>query len=232
MAFAVEDFHDLVRLLEQHPEWRAQLRRLLLPDELLTLPELIRSLALRVEELAEAQRRTDERLGELAEAQRRTADAVHTLVERMGDLDTRVGKVVGELLELRYERHAGAYFGRLLRRVRMVGDDERETLLEAGEASGTLAETEANTIRLSDLILRGRRRDDGQETLATVEVSVGVGTGDVERASKRAALLGRIRPTLPVVAGEWMTPDAREMAAGTGVWAVLNGEVVPPGIHA
>ena len=44
----------------------------------------------------------------------------------------------------------------------------------------------------------------------------------------RAALLGRLRPTLPVVAGEWMTPEARDMAAATGVWAVLNGEVVSP----
>ncbi|MCX7623940.1 MAG: hypothetical protein N2Z82_09365, partial [Thermomicrobium sp.] len=39
VSFTVEDFTDLVRLLEQYPEWRAQLRRLLLSEELLTLPE-------------------------------------------------------------------------------------------------------------------------------------------------------------------------------------------------
>ncbi|MCX2728182.1 hypothetical protein OO015_11840 [Thermomicrobium sp. 4228-Ro] len=39
MAFTVQDFEDLVRLLELHPEWRAQLRRLLLTEELLTVPE-------------------------------------------------------------------------------------------------------------------------------------------------------------------------------------------------
>lgn len=38
MAFTVEAFHDLVRLLEQHPQWRAQLRRMLLTDQLLDEP--------------------------------------------------------------------------------------------------------------------------------------------------------------------------------------------------
>jgi len=37
MTFTVSDYADLVRLLNEHPEWRAELRRLLLSDELLTL---------------------------------------------------------------------------------------------------------------------------------------------------------------------------------------------------
>jgi hypothetical protein len=31
----LQDFHDLVGILEQHPEWRAELRRLVLTEELL-----------------------------------------------------------------------------------------------------------------------------------------------------------------------------------------------------
>ena len=56
MAFSVEEFRDLMRLLEKHPEWRAELRRMVLTDELLALPSLVR-------ELVEAQRRSEERLG-------------------------------------------------------------------------------------------------------------------------------------------------------------------------
>jgi len=41
MAFTIEDFRDLVRILEQKPEWRAELRRLLLTEELLALPERV-----------------------------------------------------------------------------------------------------------------------------------------------------------------------------------------------
>jgi hypothetical protein len=38
MSFTIDDFPDLLRLLEAHPEWRAELRRVLLGDEILALP--------------------------------------------------------------------------------------------------------------------------------------------------------------------------------------------------
>jgi len=58
MAFSVEEFRDLLRLLEERPEWRADLRRVVLTDELLALPSLVRK-------LTEAQRRSEERLGRM-----------------------------------------------------------------------------------------------------------------------------------------------------------------------
>ncbi len=45
MAFTVADFHDFVRLLWENPQWRAELRRLVLTDELLELPDLVRRIA-------------------------------------------------------------------------------------------------------------------------------------------------------------------------------------------
>ncbi|MFQ5595505.1 MAG: hypothetical protein ACE5HA_15260, partial [Anaerolineae bacterium] len=72
MAFTVRDYQDMVRLLEQHPDWQAELRRLLLADDFLALPAIVR-------DLAEAQQRTEARLERLeatvqslAEAQERT----------------------------------------------------------------------------------------------------------------------------------------------------------------
>jgi hypothetical protein len=64
----INDLHDLVRLLREHPEWQAELRRLILTDELLELPSLVR-------QLVEAQRRTEEQVAQLTEAQRRTEEA-------------------------------------------------------------------------------------------------------------------------------------------------------------
>ncbi|HJY82880.1 MAG TPA: hypothetical protein VKK81_17570 [Candidatus Binatia bacterium] len=37
MSFTVEEFRDLIRILEEKPEWRAELRRWVLSDELLSL---------------------------------------------------------------------------------------------------------------------------------------------------------------------------------------------------
>lgn len=63
MAITVNDLHDLIRLLEEHPEWRAEMRRVLLTDELLQLPDLVR-------DLIEAQRRTEQQVAELVEVTR------------------------------------------------------------------------------------------------------------------------------------------------------------------
>jgi hypothetical protein len=45
MGFTVSDFRDLIWLLEDHPEWRAELRRYVLPLELHDLPSLVSQLA-------------------------------------------------------------------------------------------------------------------------------------------------------------------------------------------
>ncbi|MGQ9555324.1 MAG: hypothetical protein ACUVWR_14585, partial [Anaerolineae bacterium] len=39
MSFTVREFRDLIRILEEHPEWREELRRQVLSEELLRLPE-------------------------------------------------------------------------------------------------------------------------------------------------------------------------------------------------
>ena len=56
-----KDFHDVARLLEEHPEWRAELRRLVLTDDLLTLPAQITRLTGQVAALVDVQTRTDAR---------------------------------------------------------------------------------------------------------------------------------------------------------------------------
>jgi len=109
MAFEVSDYLDLLRLLQEHPEWRAELRRLLLTDEVLTLPQLVRELVeaqrhteTHVAALAEAQRRLEEQMAALTEAQRRTDERVGRLEERVGQVEGRMGHVeerVGRLEE-------------------------------------------------------------------------------------------------------------------------------------
>ena len=66
-----------MRLLEERPEWRREIRRLVLTDELLSLPEQVASLRAatgqrfqeliqQVAELADAQKRTEGEMTELA----------------------------------------------------------------------------------------------------------------------------------------------------------------------
>lgn len=116
MPFTIEDFRDLVRLVEERPEWRAELRRLVLTDELLALPHQVAQLTAQVGVLAEAQRRTDERIAELTEAQRRTDEQlagltaqVTSLTQTVSMLVDVVGELKGGMLELRYRATAASY---------------------------------------------------------------------------------------------------------------------------
>jgi predicted nuclease with TOPRIM domain len=109
------------------------LRRLLLTEELLGLPGLVRELVeaqrrteervggveervSRIEEyiaaLADAQRRTEERVGRveeqiaaLAEAQRRTEERVGRVEERVSQLEERVGRIEGYIAALAEAQH-------------------------------------------------------------------------------------------------------------------------------
>jgi len=111
MGMTIQDLHDLIRLLQEHPDWRAELRRVLLTSELLELPELVREIVaiqrrhselleqhsreiseLRalVVQLIEAQRRTEQRVEELAEAQRRTEQRVEELAEAQRQTEVQI----------------------------------------------------------------------------------------------------------------------------------------------
>ena len=227
MSFRVDDFRDLVRLLEERPEWRSEIRRIVLTDDLLRLPE----------QVARAGKETEQRFQELATRVDALAAQVSSLATRVDALVTQVatlaghaGTVRGESLERRYRTRVFAYFGRVLRRARALTPDEVTTLLEGAMEAGSLADEEAHDLSLADVLVRGRRPEDDSTVYLVVEVSVGVGLDDVERALRRARLLGRTGVTaLPVVAGEWVTPEAADAAQALRVWQLTNGRVVPPG---
>ena len=250
MPFTVEEFRDLVRILEERPEWRAELRRLVLTDELLALPELVQA-------LGEAQRRTEEQVTALAQRVDTLAQRVDTLTQQITALTQQitaltesqrhlmyqvadltgiartlsndVGELKGYGLEYRYRNHFPAYFGGLIRRARLLAGEELVALLEGAVERGELSETEANEVMLADLVLRGRRREDSVEAYLVVEVSWGVGLYDVERAARRAALLGRSGiPAIPVVAGNTVIEEAATLAQMLHVWQVTDGRVTPP----
>lgn len=77
----------------------------------------------------------------------------------------------------------------------------------------------------SDVVMAGRRRDDGAEVYLVTEVSPGVGVGDVTRARVRANILEKLgRPAVAVVAGRRIGPEAGTYAESRGVWQLLNSD--------
>ncbi len=243
MPFTVTDFGDLVRLLEQQPKWRAELRRLVLTDEVLALPQTVQALAEDVRALVEAQRRTDEQLAALTQrvdalaeqmaALGRRVDSltqdVQLMVKRVDSLGQDIGDLKGIGLEFRYQRLAYAYFQRLLRRIHVLSPDELSTLLEDAVDEGRLAQSDMEEIIRADLVVRGQRREDRAEAYLVVELSWGVGPDDVERAAQGAKLLTQLgTPAIPVAAGKALTSEAANLARQLGAWLVMDGRVISP----
>jgi hypothetical protein len=158
----------------------------------------------------------------LAAAQQRTE-------QRIGRLQDDVGDVKGIVLEERYHRRASSYFSRLVRRSHVVAGNELTALLEEAVTRGALSEEATDEIMWADVVVQGQRREDGAEVYLVVEVSWGVGTSDVERAVRRAALLAQAGvQTLPVVAGDHIIDEAAELCRAMQVWQVLDGRVISP----
>jgi len=237
MPFELRDLQDLIRLLREHPDWREELRALLLTQELLTLPTLVRELAETVAHLAdrmdqltqavahltEGQQRLTEGQQRLSEGQQRLTEGQQQLTEGQQRLEVQMGEVRGWALEQRYRTHAPAYFGRLLRQVQPV---DVGVLAEALREQ--LEERELAEVLLADFILTGRlpTPPGPSEIWVVLEVSTTVDRGDVERAQRRAAVLRQARyPAVAVAGGTEATAGARRAAGEAGVALLLDGRI-------
>jgi len=244
MAVTVDDWAQLARLLRENSEIRREFASLLVSEELAGVRSALASLAAaqerteqrlealtgRVEALAEAQIRTEQRLealtgrvDALTEAQIRTEHTVQTLVEEVRGLKDVTGGLRGESLERRYRERAAAYFGKLLRRVRVVSLQDFET-----EVDAALTAEEVDDLLLLDLLVAGRPRaaPTEAEVWLAVEISGRVDRDDVKRAHRRAGFLRRAGfRTVPAVAGEGLTEGAHEEAERLLVVVLVQGRV-------
>ena len=225
----ITDFHDVVRLLEQHPEWRAELRRLVLTEELLALPDQIAELTRQVTRLTEAQARIEERQARTEEWQTRTEARLDSLTGVVKRLNDDVGTLKGKGLETHYRLHGSPFFGSLLRRPHVLSSEELSDILDPSMDQGSLSSDEALEIRRADLVVRGTRREDRTLVYLVVEVSWTIDLEDVERAARRSVHLAKTGlSVMPIVAGETVRPEAAHRAQELKVWQMTNAALVEP----
>jgi hypothetical protein len=228
MAFTIRDMADLTRLLGEHPEWRGELRRLVLTDELLGLPDVVLELTLglrqlteRVDVLTERVDQLTQRVDLLTQRMAQLADGMDQLTQRMDQLLAShqrmlddIGGMKGKMLEMEYGQKASAVFSRVLRRPRAVDPAEMWDVMEA-----RLAPEDLDDVMLADVFVTGTVRSGGaEETMLVVEVSFVVDRYDVERAARRAKLMRQAGfRAVPVAAGVRLTAGSKEAALEEGV---------------
>ncbi len=254
MAVTTIEFHELVRLLETNPRWRAELREVLFPQGFLDLPGAVKG-------LSEAQRRTEEALTRLTERmeqgfaeaavaraeaaadrkriwevmeqgfaeaaadRKRIWKGIERLTDQMYTMTKDVGKLKGLTKEIWYHSRAASIFGLVLTRGHDVTNQAADRLYEAQE-QGLISADERKDTLAADLFWEGREREDGDDVVLVVEVSWLVEDHDVERAGRRAKILRRagVR-ALPVAAGEVWTKEVESSARMFGVVILEDGQL-------
>jgi DNA repair ATPase RecN len=168
MAFTVEDIRDLLEILRQRPEWRAELLGALLGEEFLSLPAQFRGLAeahqrteaeiavlsAEVRALAEAQRRSEEQFASYrAETNRRFAELAAE-VRALAEAQRRTEQRVEELAEAQR---------RTEQRVEELAEAQRQTAQTVRELVEAQRQTDQ---RLNELAEAQRRTEQRLDELA------------------------------------------------------------------
>ncbi len=241
MAFTVNDLHDLVEILYAEPVWRAEIRKLVLTDEILNLPQEIRELAALVRELTEAQLRNEARFtrieSDIVEIKTDVAvlktdvavlkTDVAVLKTDVRQLKTDVAELKGSNLERMVRERPFVYLSRFARRLRPVSDAELGEIVENAIDREDISEAEGEEIKRVDSVAYGRRKRDGVNAYLAVEVSSVVDDHDVSRAVRRSVVLSKAsgQPVMPIVVGKAILPNARTAIEQVdGGWVVFPSE--------
>jgi hypothetical protein len=198
-------------------------------DSTRVLEQGLTALTGEVRKLVAAQSRTEEWVGQLATVMKGLAIAQTHTEQQMQKLAValeRTHSLASDFaewgLEWRHQHRPGAYFGALLRRLRVLSLYELEDELEA-----RLPAAEFEDLLQVDLLLSGqpRSRPEVPEVWLVVEVSAIVDRYDVERAQRRAAALQQAGyRAIPTVSGERITAMAQEAALDGNVLVIQEGE--------
>lgn len=223
-ANAINTIEDLARILRERPEWRDEIRKLVLTDELLTLPQ-------RFSEYAAS---TDRRLDELTQVVQELAKSLQELTQRfeqyaeitnrrVSSLEGRVGNLEGSHYEskvvrllptrIRLENVANLSNPQVVYPVN-GNAPALDSLLQRALNNGAISHDQMIDLTDADAIIAA---DDNR--YAVVESSITLAERDINRAIGRASLMSRITgsETVPVVASANIADAERSFAEERGV---------------
>ncbi len=175
--YRIETFDDILNVLRQRTEWLEELRRIILTEELIALPQKFETflqkdfkpLKVKVDKIEED---------------------IAVLKQDVAVLKQDVASLKGNDFERTVRERAPAYLGRLIRRCRVIGFESLADKLEDAVDLGLIREDEKDEALLLDVIVMGKLKT-GKDVVLAVEVSLKVDIEDVRRAAKRAEIVNR-----------------------------------------
>ena len=213
---------DIIREVRENTEAREELRRLILTDDLLAMPQ-------QLAELIAVSKRHEQILNQHTQILGQHTQAIQTLEGDTSKLkrDTEYLKSIAleasaqgtivAFLSSRLGLHRGMVVrGPTLSYPNHEFDDE---IYEAGQL-GRLTSRQQRRIHDTDIIVRARRRSTGGTVYIPVEISYVLDISDTERVSQSADLLRVVFPSdevMPMVYGANITQGAAADAERKGI---------------
>jgi DNA-binding transcriptional MerR regulator len=249
----IHTIEDLIRILDDHPEWADALRARLLTRELIELPEKFTQFVAEVNRFVEATNRRFDTLENRVMSIQEDVDTlkkdVSTLKEDVSTLKEDVGVIKGDvgILKIRvksiqddlgplkgsHARDAALREASILaedmgfQRTKTLTQDDLGALLARADTSG-IPTNELRSFRRADLIIEATD-PNGATCYIAVEISFTVNGRDTTRARRNAAFLTKFTGdrSYPAVAG--LRRDDRIhglIDSGEVFWYQLDPEVL------
>ncbi len=156
MAIEIRTIEDLVRIIQEHPEWRHQLLVALLGEEFLQVPERLSRMEEVLTQLVESHVRLTERVDRLTESHERLAESHRRLAESHERLTERVDRLTEshERLAESHERLAESHarlaesHERLIEEVRELRAIVEQLVIRMGRAESDIAHLRGEVLEI------------------------------------------------------------------------------------
>jgi len=187
-------FADIIRALKEHPEWLEELRKIILTIELIELPR-------KFEELLENVKKLDKKVDRIEQDMAVLKQDVAMLKQDVAYLKEEFGRFKGREFERTIREKYYAYFGRILRKSKLVNFEEILPLLESAEDKNLITEEQKLSVLQLDLLVSGELKPTKKRVFLAVEVSYSLHEEDIERLVERANILAHLlkKEVIPVL---------------------------------
>ena len=199
---------DILKALDENPQWRAAVRDRILGEELLQLPARFEAFR---QDMTAFAKFTDERLGRLEEGQQEIRADMSILKEGQQEIRADMSIVKGH-----HARNAAVTESRRIcrtldcRQTRLMDGDWSENLVDHGDTTN-IPTGDLTSFQNADLIIQATNRENGRTVYIPVEASFTARSHDFDRASRNARLIEHFKnePAIPVVASRYLSTEVR-----------------------
>lgn len=225
--YTIHTIQDLIRILDESPEWKEEIRRQILTDELMNMPAVLSAFIESTNTFIESTNAFIESTNAFIESANRQ---FRLFEERFDRLEADVATLRGDNLEMKMHRRILPLISQRLglRAVRLVqnafvwSEERLMNPLDEANFADIITDRQYNRILQTDAIVRGIDKQNGTPVWAGIEISGGVHENDITRAQATAEILSTVfgEKAVPVVIGYHIDPRDHELADRSDV-AVL-----------